>query len=54
MGTQSMERDFFNREFLASYMQCVRTNQLLKEKDHQNNESVYETKKDKDTLRKSV
>ena len=45
---------FFKKEFLASQMQFVRTNQLLKEKDHQNNESVYETKKDKDTLSKSV
>ena len=35
-------------------MQFVSTNQLLSEKDQQNNESVRETTKDVDTLRKSV
>ena len=45
---------FFKKEFLASQMQFVSTNQLLSEKDQQNNESVRETTKDVDTLRKSV
>ena len=45
---------FFNNEFLASQMQFVSTYQLLSEKDQQNNESVCETTKDVDTLRKSV
>ena len=35
-------------------MQFVSTNQLPTEKDEQNNESVCETTKDVDTLRKSV
>ena len=45
---------FFKKEFLASQMQFVSTNQLLSEKDQQNNESVRETTKDVDTLRTSV
>ena len=46
--------EFFNNEFLASQMQFVSTYQLPSEKDQQNNESVCETTKDVDTLRKSV
>ena len=45
---------FFEKEFLASQMQFVSTNQLPSEKDQQYNESVCETTKDVDTLRKSV
>ena len=45
---------FFKKEFLASQMQFVSTNQLSSEKDQQNNESVCETTKDVDTLRESV
>ena len=52
MSKQSMQREFFEREFFA--MQFVSINQLTPEKDHQNNESVCETAKDVDTLRKSV
>ena len=45
---------FFKKEFLASQMQFISTNQFPSEKDQQNNESVCETTKDVDTLRKSV
>ena len=44
----------FKTEFLANQIQFVSTNQLPSEKDHQNNESVYETTKDVDLLRKSI
>ena len=45
---------FFKKEFLASQMQFVSTNQLSSEKNQQKNESVRETTKDVDTLRKCV
>ena len=41
---------YFNKEFLASQMQFVSTNQLPSEKDQQNNELVCDTTKDVDTL----
>ena len=52
--TKHVKGSFFKKEFLASQMQFVSTNQLPSEKNQQKNESVREATKDVDTLRKSV
>ena len=51
---KACKRKLFKKEFLASQMQFVSTNQLPSEYDQQNNESVCKTTKDVDTLRKSI